>query len=207
MARPVAADAEATRARILHAALKLVSERGIEGTSIRDVAAGAKVSLATVLHYYGSKEGLYDACIRAMYIELEALREVLFASVSSTDLDGLIRDVVHAAVDFVRTHRAAHQILLRDVLDEGGMRAEYREKYLKPFLDDVSALLSPLTGVPEASVKLTAQSVVHLTVRYMLHNPAELRLLTGEIDEKKAHAAVERHIADIARAMLLRRTP
>ena len=202
MARPVAADAEATKARILHAALKLVAEHGIEGTSIRDVAAGAKVSLATVLHYYGSKDGLYEACIAAMYIELEQLRAVLLSSVQGTKLDDLLSSVVKAAVHFVRQHKAAHRILLRNVLDEGGQRAEHRERYLRPFLDDVTALLVPLTGHTAAHVRLTAQTIVHLTVRFAFHNAAELEIITGEKDADKAHAAVERHIVDVARALL-----
>jgi AcrR family transcriptional regulator len=205
VARPVDADAAATKARVLHAASKLVSERGIEGTSIRDVAAAAKVSLATVVHYFGNKEGLYEACIAAMYAELEELRTALFASVTATNLDGLVKDVVHAAWAFVRAHKPAHRILLRNILDEGGMRSEHREKYLRPFLDDVGAMLAPATGLPKVHVRLTAQTVVHLTVRYAFHNAAELEIITGERDADRAHAAVEKHIVDVARAMLTRR--
>ncbi|MFZ9889228.1 MAG: TetR/AcrR family transcriptional regulator, partial [Myxococcota bacterium] len=102
MARPVAADAEATRARILEAALRLVADRGIEGTSIRDVAAGSKVSLATVLHYYGSKEGLYEACIEAMYTELDELRAALLGALRpGASVEQLIEAAVRAAVQFV----------------------------------------------------------------------------------------------------------
>src|SRR4051812_44921329 len=202
MARPVAADAEATKARILHSALKLVSEHGIEGTSIRDVAAGAKVSLATVIHYFGSKDGLYEACIAAMYAELEPLRDVLFASIQSTKLDDVLAGVAKAAVAFVRQHKSAHRILLRNVLDEGGQRAEHREKYLRPFLADLEALLVPVTGLPGQHVRMTAQTIVHLTVRWTFHNAAELEIITGEKDTERAFAAVEKHILDVARALL-----
>ena len=203
MARPVGADAEATKARILHSALKLVAERGIEGTSIRDVAGGARVSLATVLHYFGSKDGLYEACIDAMYTELDPLRAALFAAVTpGAPLERLLADTVRAAVAFVHAHRAAHRILLRSVLDEGGMKAHRRERYLRPFLDDVGALLAPLTGLPPTHVRMSAQSLVHLTVRYALHSPAELRMLTGAVDDAGARAGVERHLVDVARALL-----
>jgi AcrR family transcriptional regulator len=204
MARPVAADAEATRARILHSALKLVADNGIEGTSIRDVAAGAKVSLATVLHYYGSKDGLYEACIAAMYAELDPLRAALFASFRpGVAMDVLLADAVRAAVKFVRQHRTAHRILMRMMIDEGGMRAERRDKWLKPFVEDTSAILAPLLGLPSARVRLTAQTIVHLAVRYSLHNAAELRIITGEDDDAAALAAVEQHIIDVTLAMLL----
>ena len=215
MARPVAADAQATRARILQSALRLVADSGIEGTSIRGVAAGAKVSLATVLHYYGSKAGLYQACIDSMYTELEQLRAALFAAIRVAtsapprrqrppkSVAGLLGDTVRAAVIFTRQHRTAHRILLRAVVDEGGMRADRREKFLRPFLDDITALLTPLLGAPAARVRMTAQSIVDLSVRYSLHNAAELRIITGHDDDDDARAAVEAHLVDLAQAMLL----
>jgi len=70
MSRPVNADADATRQRMLEAAVQLFAERGLGSTSIRDVAGAAGVSLAMVHHYFGSKDDLYDACIDATYAEL-----------------------------------------------------------------------------------------------------------------------------------------
>jgi len=205
MARPVDADAEATKARILKAALALVAERGIDGSSIRDIAAGARVSLATVLHYFGSKDRLYEACVDAMYTELDALRDTLFAAVASagSSVDDVIVEIVRAAFKFTRAHRPAHRILLRTVIDEGGMRADRRERYLKPFLDDVSAALAPLLRQDATHVRLSAQSVVHLVVRYLLHSPEELRVITGAKSDAAATAIVESHIVDVARSLLL----
>lgn len=50
------------RARIRDAAIRLFGERGIEGASIRDIAAEAGVSSGLVRHHFGSKEALRDAC-------------------------------------------------------------------------------------------------------------------------------------------------
>ena len=50
------------RARIRDAAIKLFGERGIDGASIRDIAAEAGVSSGLVRHHFGSKEALRDAC-------------------------------------------------------------------------------------------------------------------------------------------------
>ena len=50
------------RARIRDAAIKLFGERGIEGASIRDIAAEAGVSSGLVRHHFGSKEALREAC-------------------------------------------------------------------------------------------------------------------------------------------------
>ncbi|HWD82550.1 MAG TPA: helix-turn-helix domain-containing protein [Kribbella sp.] len=50
------------RARIRDAAIALFGERGIEGASIRDIAAAAGVSSGLVRHHFGSKESLRAAC-------------------------------------------------------------------------------------------------------------------------------------------------
>lgn len=204
MARPVGADAEATRARILDAAVALVAEHGIDGTSIRDIAAGAKVSLATVLHYYGSKDGLYDACIDSMYTELDQMRGAIFTAFRpGASVAELLDEAVAAAVSFVRQHRQANRILLRTILDEGGLRPERRDRYLGAFLDEVSAALAPLLDLPVAQVKIRVQSLVHLMVRYSLHNGAELKMITGARTESEARAEVDRHLAQVARALFL----
>jgi AcrR family transcriptional regulator len=62
MDRPV--DDLTARARIRDAAIKLFGERGIEGASIRDIAAEAGVSSGLVRHHFGSKEELREACNR-----------------------------------------------------------------------------------------------------------------------------------------------
>ena len=77
MARPIQADAAATRERILHAASDLFSDRGLARTTTREIAKASEVSLATVHHYFGGKADLYRACIGNMYAGLEALTDEL----------------------------------------------------------------------------------------------------------------------------------
>src|SRR6266536_2071230 len=50
------------RARIRDAAMRLFTERGMNGTTIRDIAKAAGVSGGLVRHHFGSKEALRDAC-------------------------------------------------------------------------------------------------------------------------------------------------
>jgi AcrR family transcriptional regulator len=50
------------RARIRDAAIHLFAERGIEGTTIRDIAKVAGVSGGLVRHHFGSKDDLRAAC-------------------------------------------------------------------------------------------------------------------------------------------------
>lgn len=204
MARPVAADADATRARILAAAVQLVAERGIAGTTVRDIAAAARVSLATVLHYFGSKDGLYDACVQAMDDELGALRaELLGAAGPGTSPADVLGRMVRRAWAFARAHRVAHRIVLRMILDEGGMPRSRLDTLLRPSLDDAEHILAPLLGVSPLRARLTMQTLVQLVARYAICGDEELLLITGAADAEGAARIVGDHLVDLACGLLL----
>jgi AcrR family transcriptional regulator len=52
-----------TRERILTVARELFAERGYDRTTIRAVAAAARIDPALVMQHYGSKEQLFAACV------------------------------------------------------------------------------------------------------------------------------------------------
>ncbi|MEU7524406.1 TetR family transcriptional regulator [Saccharothrix sp. NPDC042600] len=76
------------RARIRDAALARFGADGVAGASVRVVAADAGVSPALVVHHFGSKEGLRQACDE--YV-VDAIR-----AGGSTDA-GALAEVLHAA--------------------------------------------------------------------------------------------------------------
>ncbi|WP_433086403.1 helix-turn-helix domain-containing protein [Dactylosporangium sp. CA-052675] len=61
MTDPASEDLTA-RARIRDAAIRLFAERGMDGTTVRDIAQAAGVSPGLLRHHFGSKEGLREAC-------------------------------------------------------------------------------------------------------------------------------------------------
>jgi AcrR family transcriptional regulator len=65
MARPAAAGGEgsATRRRILEIALSLMSQRGVDGTSMRDLASACDLNVASLYHYFPSKRELLEAVL------------------------------------------------------------------------------------------------------------------------------------------------
>lgn len=61
--RTDSADAPAARDSILAAAREEFAERGYEKTSVRGIAKAAGVDPALVHHYFGTKEGVFEASI------------------------------------------------------------------------------------------------------------------------------------------------
>jgi AcrR family transcriptional regulator len=62
-ARHERADAAANRVRILEAAVRVLAERGAEGTSIDAVAAEAGVGKGTIFRRFGDRSGLFQALL------------------------------------------------------------------------------------------------------------------------------------------------
>lgn len=76
-------DAEATRRRLVDAALAEFAERGIAGARVDRIAANAESNKAQIYHYFGSKDGLFDAVWEAL-----VNRIVEDAPIDVTDLPG-----------------------------------------------------------------------------------------------------------------------
>ncbi len=204
MARPVAADAEATKARILAAAIALVAERGIDGTTVRDVAARGKVSLATVLHYFGSKDGLHIAVVAAMDKELEALRrELLEVLRPGATANEALEAMVRRAWAFALAHSGAHKIILRTVLTEGGLPQERIDTLMVPALDDASSILAGVLGIDQLRARLAVQTITQLSARYAIAGEAELCAVTQATSLEEANDRIADHLVDIAKALLL----
>ena len=63
------------RARIRDAALRLFAERGLDGTTIRDIAKEAGVSGGLIRHHFGSKDDLRAACDSYALDQLMRIKE------------------------------------------------------------------------------------------------------------------------------------
>jgi AcrR family transcriptional regulator len=62
-ARRERADAAANRVRIVKAALRVLADRGVEGTSIDAVASEAGVGKGTIFRRFGDRSGLFQALL------------------------------------------------------------------------------------------------------------------------------------------------
>ena len=93
-------DADATRERLLDAATAEFAERGIAGARVDRIAAAASANKAQIYHYFGSKDGLFDA-VFSRFVQASVADE----SFDPTDLPGSagrIFDQFEAAPDFAR---------------------------------------------------------------------------------------------------------
>lgn len=205
MARPVNANAEKTKARILDSASRLFASHGVGQVSIRQIAKDADVSLGMVNHYFGSKDELYHACIDAMYAELALLRDALVAEAVA---GGSVRELVERAVltgfRFARAHQSAVRLVMRAVVDRGMLDEGRQKSFQRPFLDQASTALGAMLEREPAPLRLVLQSLNFLVVRYALGQMEELTMVAGvsSREHREALSRVEAHLVSTALAML-----
>ncbi len=211
MARPVGADADATRKRILDTARVLFSNQGVDGTSMRQIAGGAEVSLATVHHYYGSKAELYERAVESMVAQMAVLRDELLPLVNEvSDPQQLIERVMKATYRFAVREQKAVRLLMRTVFEQGRSEESTRRSFLLPMLEQGAPAFAAMTGLSEAETRMTLLSLNHLVIRYALYDNEELvEVIKAAPDKRKfedrlaaAHDAVEAHLVAVAKRLL-----
>ena len=104
--------ADATRARLLAAAVSAFAERGYHATTTRDIAAAAGMSPAALYVHHASKEELlYEIARRGHEEVLAALTTAAGVDAGDGDPAAQLRATVYAFAEFhVRSHTAARVI-------------------------------------------------------------------------------------------------
>src|SRR5882724_811916 len=82
-----------TRSRLMDAALELLSERGEDGVTLRELTDAAGANVAAVSYHFGSLKSLYDEAIaHALGRYLDAQEE----AVSALDPDSTLEELAAA---------------------------------------------------------------------------------------------------------------
>lgn len=103
-------DKQQTIHDILVAAQRLFSEKGLHGTSIRDIEVASGVSKGLILHHFESKESLYAAVqerlMKAYFEEMKLIRQ------RAKDLKDLIGAAVRGSFTLTKNNREYRRISL-----------------------------------------------------------------------------------------------
>jgi AcrR family transcriptional regulator len=96
--------ADATRQRILDATVEIYRDIGIPATTLKAIAARADVSRGSILHHFGSADGLLGAVLDSILDTLELPDPAVLEAMDSRD--DRVRTFVGDMVDF--QERTAH---------------------------------------------------------------------------------------------------
>ena len=103
----------ARREQLVTVGRRVFAAKGVDGTSVEELAASARVSKPVVYEHFGGKEGLYAVVVDR---ELRALTEAITTALTEdgTDRETLERAAL-ALLDYIEASPDGFRILVRDV--------------------------------------------------------------------------------------------
>ena len=167
---PQGERSERSRARILEAALRLLSHQGYRGTSMREIADAAGVSTGNVYHQFPDKETIFNELLGDYWKALAApdfpLNKALAEGAFPDDLEALGR----AARDSVKRYRAYVALIYVDVV-------EFEGSHIRKFYSDMARRYQafvdshPGRGAWQQKLRpgVSPVSAVMLATRLLLH--------------------------------------
>lgn len=199
--KPQRRDPAATQGKLLAAARREFSDRGLAGARVDEIAARAGVNKQLVYHYFGDKDALYRAVIEWVYEEIRAQEREL-------NLDGLppeqaIKKLIESSFDYLAAH-PDFIVLLNDE-NRGGARHVRGSRKLEamhsPLVSMVSSILSE--GV-KAGVFRKGINAVHLYISiaglsyfYFSNTPTLSAIFGKNLSSKAARLDRRKHVVDL----------
>lgn len=208
MGRPPNTDPAVTRGRILDAAVATFGPNGREGASIREIARRAGVSMSTVLHHYGNKGRLLDACMQRLTDSVVAHMEAERGRLAGAEPHAALRSLVAQAVAFAYANRHLVRLVMGERVTTGHTPPGVATDALEPMLAALAPQVTALTGAPVLGARFALLSLAQLVMGYALTEPAELAAQLGlasslgAVDDTVVMRAVEDHLIDLAERMV-----
>jgi AcrR family transcriptional regulator len=144
VAKPIR-NPKKTRAKLLQTGKDLFAANGYHGVAVDDIVTKAACNKRMLYHYFGSKDGLYEAVLKEVLGQFKSmpLRPAKAAEAPLETLHALIHDCfsfLHKNADFTR-------LLIWENLDQGKCLERYPELLTEsPLLERIEALIEKTHG-------------------------------------------------------------
>jgi TetR/AcrR family transcriptional regulator len=190
---------EATRERILEAAVAAFAEKGFLGASTREIARRAGTNQGLITYHFRSKDELWRAAADSIFDELGRQLTERLGALEVTDPRERAREAIRAYVRFA----AAHPELFRLMVDEGKVADDRMnwlvDVHLRPRFEAIARGMVETAGFDESLLPHAFYALAGAASLIFAVAP-ECRRLTG-LDPETAEA-VETHAEFVARLLV-----
>ncbi|BCZ21577.1 TetR/AcrR family transcriptional regulator [Mycobacterium senriense] len=175
LGRPVGADAEQTRARIIAAAMRCVAEAGHTRATIREIARAADMTSASLYHYFVNKSELLEATVSE--IDRIALPRLRDAAAGAENVVDRLAAVLDESSRLMRDYPdlAAFERAMGVIGHEHGNRT--RRRGPKALRDTITEIISDARAqgvLPGGTEPRAAVNAIHALARGLTERAASL---------------------------------
>lgn len=200
-------SADATRERVLVAALDLFSELSFDGATTRDIAARAGVTQPLLNYHFSSKDELWQAAVDGLFAELNEVLATREEGLRGVDELTVAKLLVREFIYFSASHPQLHRIITQECKSDGPRMDWLVERHIRPYYDQAAMLFTRLVGaglLPDIPVAHLYYILTGAGPTMFVLAP-ECRRLTG-IDPQ-APEVIEAHVDAVTALLFGRNEP
>lgn len=196
---------DSTRGRLILAGLFLFGRKGFDGTSTRELAERAETNVASIAYHFGSKQGLREACARAVAERVSGAFDS--AAARPPETPEAARDMVEAAArSLVRLMLVVPEArdMVAFMVQELGSQSDLADQLFSDFIEPRHRRLSTLWALAagrepeEPEVKLAAFAMVGQILYFRIALPFVARRMDwAEAGEAEAMQIAETVAANV----------
>jgi AcrR family transcriptional regulator len=210
---------DATRQKLLNAAIDVFGHYGFDGTTTRALASAAGVNLQAIPYYFGGKEGLYLAAAEHLASLISshvgARRQQVQARIAEIQSEGrpptrdeareLLTTLLHTLAEVMVSEKSRPwaRFLIREQMEPTEAFAKVYEAVMRPMLEAVRRLVGVLLDDAPTSerVRLRSLSLIGSLMIFRVANAAALRQLEWNEMGARELDAIRANITDIVRSL------
>ena len=194
--------------------MNLFGQKGFEGTSVREIAAGADVNLAMINYYFGSKEKLFESIVEFKASYLKGVFEELVNNTSLSQIEK-IDVVIDSYIDRMFQSPQFHHLLHRELSLEH--RPQMKEAIAEILLRNLVSLKAIIqNGIDSeefnsVDIELTIATLIG-TINHLLLSGVMCRKILQKSKgfnpylSKKLKKRISEHLKKLLRSHLLKIT-
>jgi AcrR family transcriptional regulator len=137
-------SADATRQRILAAALDLFSDLSFDGATTRDIAARAGVTQPLLNYHFSSKDELWQAAVDGIFADLHEALTSRADGLRGVDELTMAKLLVREFVYFSAAHPQLHRIITQECKTDGPRMDWLVERHVRPRYEQIAAMFTGL---------------------------------------------------------------
>jgi len=186
----------ATPAVILREATRLFAARGLDATSIQEVADAVGVKKQSLLYHYANKDVLHRAVLEALLSRWnETLPRLLRAAAREDRFDAILDETIGFFVEDPSRAR----LLLREALDRPEKMRELVAEFVSPWLAVLSENITKAQEHGAIRADVDPATYVVMVIHLVLGNVATAGTVSSIADKSKSTKVPDRIVREIKR--------
>ena len=176
---------DATRTRLLDAALAVFSEKGFDKASVRDICQRAHANIAAINYHFGDKAQLYREVFEQLASRLQSFAQALSHDEPRQALNTYYRQLLSPLAEGERSMQVA-RLRAREEFEPTGLLPDMCATHLKPVHDRLVQFVCQQVGAAQADAHIDrlAFSLVGMGTFYLHARPVvealKPQLLAGD---------------------------